>query len=376
VSVARLRVAVDATSLLGFRTGIGQVTARLIDELSVVESLEVVAYAVTWRGRKQLRSAVPASVAGRTRRFPARLTRLLWPRWPVPRLESWTGPIDAVHATNYVAPPARAPVLVTVADLTFARFPELGTADTRSYERLLRVALDRGVTVHTFSRFVAGEVREHFGLPEDRVVVVSPGLTTIAVGEPTMGRRLAGAERYVLALGTVEPRKNLPVLVRAFDTVADADPDVTLVVAGPDGWGAVAYQEAVDVARHGERIKRLGPVMDEERASLLAGASVLAYPSLYEGFGLPPLEAMQAGVPVVASSAGALPEVLGDAAVLSDPHDSDALAESLTRVLDDDDERARLTTRGLERVRHYTWERAVPEFVQAYRRIASTHRRR
>jgi glycosyltransferase involved in cell wall biosynthesis len=376
MSAPRLRVAIDATPLLGVRTGIGQVTARLIDELATQTGCEIVAYALTWRGRKQLSSQLPANVSSKTRAFPARLTRLLWPRFAIPRIEWWTGPVDVIHATNYVAPPARVPELVTIADLTFARLPELATAKTRAYARLVRVALDRGATVHTFSEFVADEVREYFRLPTDRVIPVSPGLTTIAPGEPARGHALAGADRYVLALGTVEPRKNLPVLVQAFDHVASADAEVALVVAGPDGWGVDAYGDAVVAAHHRDRIKRLGHVSDEARAALLAGASVLAYPSLYEGFGLPPLEAMQAGIPVVASNAGSLPEVLGDAALLPDPHDPDAVAAALARVLDDADERAAFARRGFERVQHYSWERAIPEFIAAYRQVASARAHR
>jgi len=371
VTREELRVAVDATSLLGVRTGIGQLTARLIEELTRQPGCDVAAYALTWRGRRALASEVPPTVTAGTRAFPARLTRALWPRVAWPRVEWWTGPVDVVHATNYVAPPARAPVLVTIADLTFVRFPELATADTRAYTTVVEAALRRGALVHTYSEFVASEVREHFGLASERVVTVSPGLTTRPGGQAARGRALARTDRYVLALGTVEPRKNLPVLVAAFDRLAAADPDLALVVAGPDGWGVADYDVAVAAAAHQDRIRRLGHVPDDARASLLAGASVLAYPSLYEGFGLPPLEAMQAGIPVVASNAGSLPEVLGDAALLPDPHDPDALADALRSALDDPATRATLTERGGERVARYSWTRAAPQFVAAYRRVAA-----
>jgi glycosyltransferase involved in cell wall biosynthesis len=286
-------------------------------------------------------------------------------------VEYWTGPVDVVHATNYVAPPSRAPVLVSVADLSCVRYPELGTRDTRRYPRLIGVALDRGATVHTLSDFVAAEIREHFQVPADRVVRIYPGLVSVPDGDLGIGRTLAGAARYVLALGTVEPRKNLPTLVRAFDSVCDTAPGVVLVVAGPDGWGVEAYGEAVAAARHPDRIRRLGYVSEAERAGLLAGATMLAYPSVYEGFGFPPLEAMQAGVPVVASSGGALPEVLGDAALLPDPDDVDALAGAIATVLDDRDARSALIARGVERAQRYRWDRATPDFVALYQRLVS-----
>ena len=372
MTASRLRLAIDATPLLGVRTGVGHVTARLIDELARSSQLDVRAYAISWRGREELVETLPSTAVAATRRFPARLTRLLWPRVAAPRVESWTGPVDVVHATNYVAPPAHAPVLLTVHDLTAERLAALRAPGTEDTERLVRVALARGAVIHTFSDFVAAEVRQHYGLPGTRVVRIAPGLTPVVAADPARGRTLAGADRYVLALGTVEPRKNLPVLVRAFDRVAATRPEVALVVAGPDGWGVEAFDSSVAAARHRDRIHRVGYLSEPDRASLLAGATLLAYPSRYEGFGHPPLEAMQVQVPVVAAAAGALPEVLGDAALLPDPDDVDALADAVAEVLDDAALRARLVERGLERVGRFSWDEAGREFLATYRRLATS----
>jgi glycosyltransferase involved in cell wall biosynthesis len=272
-----------------------------------------------------------------------------------------------VHATNYVAPPARASTVVTVHDLTFLRYPQMCTADTLTYPRLIRRALDRDASVHVVSDFVGREVQAEFGLPADRVVRVYPGLRPTAAGDAGAGRSLAGTSRYVLALGTIEPRKNLPTLVRAFDRAAGRDPGRHLVVAGPDGWDRDAFAAACTTARHRDRVRRLGYVTEAERRDLLAGAAAFAYPSHYEGFGHPPLEAMTAGVPVVAARAGALPEVLGDAALLVDPNDIEALADGLDRVLDDDALRARLISRGHEQAARFSWDRAAGDFTALYR---------
>ncbi len=153
--------------------------------------------------------------------MPARVVRELWARgagWP--RAEHWTGPVDVVHALNYVAPPARAAVIVAVHDLTFVRFPELCTPDTLRYRGLISRAVARGALVQTGSEFVADEIRAELGVPADRVVAIPWGIGAVADGRPESGARLAGSDRYVLALGTIEPRKNLPALVRAFDAVA------------------------------------------------------------------------------------------------------------------------------------------------------------
>ena len=190
----------------------------------------------------------------------------------------------------------------------------------------MRAAIARGATVHTGSDFVAHEIADEFALAPERIVRIYTGIASTTGGDVRAGRSRAGCERYVLALGQIEPRKNLPMLVQAFDRIAGDDPDLGLVVAGPDGWDAERFAAACAAATHSGRIHRLGYVSDADRRDLLAGCAVFAYPSVYEGFGHPPLEAMQAGVPVVASDAGSLPEVLGDAALLADPHDVDDLA--------------------------------------------------
>ncbi|MFI5053125.1 MAG: glycosyltransferase family 4 protein [Acidimicrobiia bacterium] len=367
---ASIRVALDATPLLGNRTGVGEVVAGLVEALAAHREVEVAAYAITWRGRASLSSCLPAGVRAATAPLPARLVRAGWMRADHPSIERWTGAVDIVHATNYVPPPSRSPVLVSVYDLGFVHFPELCTPDALQYPTLLQRGLARGALVHATSDFVADEVRAEFDLPADRVVRIYPGVPQTASGDSAAGQLVAGAPRYVLALGTIEPRKNLPLLVDAFDQIAALDPELFLVVAGQDGWGTDAFVAACDRAAHGSRIRRLGYVSAGERRDLLAGAQVLAYPSKYEGFGFPPLEAMAVGVPVVATRAGALPETTGDAALLVDPDDRDELAGALHQVLDDNTLRATLVDRGRSRARQFTWAAAVDRFIELYRRLA------
>jgi glycosyltransferase involved in cell wall biosynthesis len=361
-----IRLALDGTPLLGARTGIGEVVAGLLSGLAEREELDVTAYAVTWRGRHALRDALPPGIRAATAPMPARLVRRTWLRGEHPTIERWTGPVDVVHATNYVGPPTRGRSIVSVYDLGFVRFPELCTRVALQYPALIERAIARGAWIHATSDHVAAELSSTFAIPDERVRRIYPGVPATTGGDAAVGQSVAGVDRYVLFLGTIEPRKNLPVLVRAFDAVAAQDREVSLVVAGTPGWGADAFADACAHAHHRARIRQLGYVSASDRRDLLAGASAVAYPSRYEGFGFPPLEAMAARVPVVATRAGAIPEVVGDAALLVDPDDVDGLAAALLDVLGDRELRRRLVDRGIERLAHFSWARMASELIEVY----------
>jgi len=376
--VDRLRIAVDATALLGRPTGIGSFVAGLLGGLAArpadaVPTLEVSAYALSGRGWRGLAGAVPPEVTTRRGTMPAGLGLRLWPSIALPRFEWFAGGVDIVHGTNFLVPPTGAQAVVTVHDVTPLRYPELVEGASTRYAAVLRAAIRRGAVIHTPSRWVAGEVVEDLGVDPARVVAIAHGAPPPGRGEPGAGHHQAGGDRYILALGTIEPRKGLPDLVRAFGRLAEEDHELRLVLAGPLGWG----EEAVEAAQAGlfeaarRRVRRLGWVNPERRNDLLAGAAVLAYPSRYEGFGLPPLEAMAAGVPVVASDAGALPEVLGSAAALVPVGDVDALARALAQALAlDGVARQRVVAAGRAHAATYTWAACAEGHAALYDRVA------
>lgn len=362
-----LRVALDATSLYDIRSGVGRFTAAVLAGAGASPEIEAIAYAVTFRGSGRLEDLVPPGVeVPRRGRMAAAPLRWAWRRSDGPRIERWTGPIDIAHGTNFVVPPTRGAAVVTVHDLTYVRYPEMCTTDVLQYRELVPRALHRGATVHTVSEFVRGEVIEHYRLAEDRVLVVPNGITPAPPGDAGQGGRLAGGHRYLLAIGTVEPRKDLPGLVLAFDELAADDPELRLVIAGADGWGAEALTEALAAAHHRDRVVRLGFVDEEARADLLAGAEALVLASRYEGFGLTAGEAMAAGVPVVATATGGIPEVVGDAGVLVPPDDPAALASALSVLLADSEQRARLAALGPARAAKFTWDRTVSGLIDLW----------
>ncbi len=189
--------------------------------------------------------------------------------------------------------------------------------------------------------------------------MVPLGLTP--VGHGTIPQRLRDVigDQFLLAVGTIEPRKDLPTLVAAFDQLASQRPDLRLVIAGPDGWGAAQLTAAVARSRHQDRIIRTGAVDEATKCELLRSARVLTYPSLYEGFGLPPLEAMSVGTPVVTTEVPAITEVCGDGVSVVPVGDAEAVAKAIDALLGDDELRRRQIERGHEIVARYDWDRTV-----------------
>ncbi len=369
-----LRIGIDATPLFGQPTGVGAVTKSIVDRVEDSSEIDLTLVLVSWNAKRLLDSSpIVRGRDVRSVRYPARAVHQLWQYFDHPAVTGF----DVVHGTNFVVPPGGgASELVTIHDLTAWHMPELVSSYSLAYPKLVDRAIGRGAHIHAVSQAVADEVISTISIEPGRVHVIPNGLdfspNDLDGQKPKLaraGRKLAGGE-YVLCLGTIEPRKDHPGLLKAMRLVWAEQPDIKLVVAGGDGWGVQAYEQAVsDLGLIDDsRIIRMGYVTDDERLSLLAGAECLAYPSLYEGFGLPPLEAMALGTPVVATEIPAVAEVCEDAAVLVPVRDADALAAGILNVLDNG--AARFDALGRKRVEAYNWDRSVKQLLTLYHQLA------
>ncbi len=372
-----MRVAIDITPLAAVPTGIARSISELLQGFaSLPDAPEMIPYAISTRALRN-RSVLPLG----TRIIPGAATLAsLWGRFDHPRIDHRIRGAELLHATNYLIPPSKLPTLATINDCSPVRHPSLCSDAVRAVVPSLRRAIDRGAHVHVPSEFVAQEVEELFGPGlgrAGRIHVVpygvpalpaSGGLTTeLAAFGP-----IANGMPFVLAVGTLEPRKNLAHLVSAFGEVATTQPELHLVLAGPDGPArpeidAVVKRLPSSVA---PRVVLTGAVTEASKAWLLRHARALAYPSVYEGFGFPLLEAMSAGTPVLGARAGSIPEVVGPAAELVDPTDEAAMAAALVRLVTDDSHRNELVRLGTERIATYSWTRCATSIAALYRTLA------
>ena len=370
-------VAIDVTPLAGTLTGIGRSVVELLRGLALLDEPPVmVPYAVSTRARRE-RAELPEH----TTIIPgAKVLARMWARGDRPSIDRALRDAAILHATNYLVPPSRLPTLVTLNDCALVRHASLCTPHVQSLAPVIRRAVARGAHIHVPSRFVAREVEEIFGPGLDsagRIHVIPWGAPTLAASgavpaELARFGQVANGAPFVVALGTIEPRKNLPHLIAAFAPVAARHDDVHLVLAGPDGPARPEVDATLErlSPETRERVMLTGAVSEPAKSWLLHNAAMVAYPSVYEGFGFPILEAMAAGVPVVAAKAGSIPEIAGDAAELVEPTDEDAIGQAIERLLDDPERRDELVQRGRARVSEFSWHSTATAVARLYRELA------
>jgi glycosyltransferase involved in cell wall biosynthesis len=357
-----LRILLDYRPALRERSGVGEyvheIAAALVRRLDSTDALTL--FSSSWKDRLEPRIPGARIVDARV---PVRLLNLAWHRLGWPPVERFAGPIDIAHSSHPLLMPARAALqIVTIYDLDFLDHPERTRAEIRrDYRGLAPAHARRAAAVVTISRFTAGEIERRLGVRPDRIVICSPG----APAWPP--RRTATPRGPILFVGTLEPRKNVGALLAAYARLRQLDPSAPpLWLAGGTTEASAPWLRAMSEPPLRGHVTHLGYISGETRYEIYAQASMLVLPSHHEGFGMTVLEAMTAGVPVIASRRGALPEVAGDAAQFIEPEDIEGLAAAMKRYLDDPATAAAAIERGLRRSRDYSWDASAETLLAAY----------
>ncbi len=375
-----MRIAIDYTAGIRQNAGIGTYIRNLVDAMLAQD--EENRYILLTSGHPTAEHPFPSAhnVVGKSIFIPDRYLNILWYRlhFPLPAT-LFSGSADIYHGPDFVLPPLNNKMhkVVTVHDLAFLEHPEYAVPELAAYlKRVVPDAVARADVVAAVSYEVARTLITHFQVPRAKLTVVPNGVSPHfkRITDPL----LLGATQHkfglkhplVLAVGTLEPRKNHMGLIKAFHQAQKRkNGPAMLAIAGGQGWLYEETQKLVADLKLEKKVRFLGRVTELELITLYSMADVFAFPSFFEGFGIPPLEAMACGAPVITSQTSSLPEVVGDAALLVDPHDSDALASAMTRLLENETLREELRQKGYQRAAHYTWAMAARKMLAIYQKL-------
>ncbi len=371
------RIAIDYTAAYEQGGGIGRYVRELTAALAVEDA--VTDYRLFVAGAKRAQLPRPPGV-----NFNWRPT-ILTPRWlariwqraqlPLP-VETFTGAVDLFHATDFVLPPTlpRTRSLLTVHDLSFLRVPDAASASLRRYlEAVVPRSVARADQVLADSQATKDDLIEIYRTPADKISVLYSavdgrfGRVTDEIAlRAVLDRHGLNDKTFVLSVGTVQPRKNYSRAIRALSKIRDQGIDLHYAIAGGSGWLEDEMYRSIRESALEDRVHILGFVPDEDLPALYSGARALLAVSLYEGFGLPVLEAMACGTAVITSDLSSLPEVAGDAGILVNPLDTDAISAAMMRLLTDSTLRQRLAAAGIEHVKRFSWAKSARQLKSIY----------
>lgn len=374
-----MHITIDYTPAVRQAAGIGRYTRELVAALAKLDLHNE--YTLFCAGENLSSGDWPENFQVRASNVPARWLTAGWHRLGLPlAAETFAGACDLFHSPDFTLPPLKtARGVVTVHDLSFLRFPQHADPGLRAFlTKTVPRSVARASRVLADSESTKADLVELLGVEPEKISVVPAGVDarfrpvrdTLKLAQVRQRYRLP--EWFILFVGTLEPRKNLARLITAYAQMRrHTGLPHELVIAGKPGWLYQDIYEQVTKEGLSENVHFIGFVADDDLPALYTLADLLAFPSLYEGFGLPPLEAMACGTPVVASNRSSLPEAIGSAGLLVDPEDINALADALARVLGDASLRVRLADLGRAQAARFTWQSSAERLLEAYRLAAS-----
>lgn len=376
-----MRIAFDYTAGIRQEAGIGYYVRSLFDAMLAEDKENEYTLLTSGRPTRERPFPVAPNVRGRSVLIPDRYLNLLWYRWRAPLPANlFTGNIDIYHCPDFALPPLSGKIrkVVTIHDLAFLTHPEYAVPSLVSYlSKVVPEAVAAADVVAVVSQDAGRTLTEHFGTPSEKIAVVPNGLRPHfrRITDPMLLRstenKFGLKHPLVLGVGTLQPRKNHIGLIKAFHQ-AQSDKrnrPAMLALAGGYGWLYEETKQLVADLKLEKRVRFLGPVSDLDLTMLYSLADVFAFPSFFEGFGVPPIEAMACGAPVITSNTSSLPEVVGDAALTVDPHNAAELARAMTRLIGDEKLREELRQKGYERAQLYTWPKSARKMLNVYQKL-------
>lgn len=370
-----MRIGLDVTPLGGQRTGIGRYVQQVVEHLATMEEGDTL-HGLSTGAVAFDAGGVPGLASHRHLPLPTRAMYQIWNGLKRPRADTLLGGVDVFHATNYFLPPLKsARSVVTVHDLAFLRNPEWGSPKiVKTFSNNMRRFAQRADAIAACSDATKRDVIELLDVDEEKVAVVyeaaDDGFDPVDPKEAgeDLARYYGIESPFLLFVSTIEPRKNVDGLLHAFARIQQKIPH-HLVLVGKSGWCETTAMDMIRNLGLRDRVLPIGFVSHPDLLKLYSATDAFVFPSFYEGFGLPVLEAMRCGAPVITSSTSSLPEVGGDAAEYVDPNDINGLAETIERVALDSELRTSLRERGLAQARQFSWAECARQTHELYRSI-------
>lgn len=372
-----MKICIDIQSAVAQRAGVGRYTRSLVEHMPAVlepdDSLTVFYFDFQKQGQGLQHGHITEKAV---RWVPGRVVQGAWKYLHFPPFNWLAGRADVYHFPNFVRPPMMGGrSVVTIHDVSFLRFPETTEKGNLAYLRAkIRHTCRYADAIITDSEFSGREIESLLGVPTSKIHPVHLGLS-LGVFSPSPASKSdtlikLGLEKpYLLCVGTLEPRKNYPFLIEVFEHLKDYHGD--LVIAGMRGWKYGPVLDRMLTSPCADRIHYLEYVEDGQLSALYSGADLFLFPSIYEGFGFPPLEAMMCGTPVVSSAAASLPEVLGNAACIIEGYQAEEWAETVQHLLDSESKRTQMRDAGEIRAKMFDWNRTARETLDVYRKVHS-----
>ncbi len=378
-----MRIAIDYTAATRQAAGIGNYVRSLVDAMLAQDDTNQYTLLTSGRPPRERPFPTAENVRGRSLIIPDRYLNVLWYRWRLPISATFfTGQVDIYHGPDFVLPPLNGKLrkVVTVHDLAFLEHPEYAVPELAAYlKKVVPEAVEAADVVASVSQTTRQTLIEHFQTPPGKITLVPNGIRAYfrRITDPVLleaTRHKFGLKSpLVLGVGTQEPRKNHLGLIKAFHKAVSTGNKSTrpamLALAGGSGWLYEETEQIVAELKLEKKVRFLGHVSDLELMMLYSLADVFVFPSFYEGFGVPPLEAMACGTPVITSNTSSLPEVIGDAAIMVNPHKINEIASAINRVLENKQLQEDLRQKGYARAAHFTWVRSAQKMLSIYTQL-------